>query len=74
VHQHFLDVGAMRLVRRRVEPELDRADNPAVERRCQQNGIVRRNRIRDLAEERKAVTLRVFLRCRPPCRIWLSAV
>jgi len=39
MHQQFLDVGAMRLIGRRVQSELDRADNFAVQRCGQQHGI-----------------------------------
>jgi hypothetical protein len=39
MHQQFLDIGAMRLIGRRIQPELDRADDPAVQRCGQQHGI-----------------------------------
>ena len=56
--QHLLDIGAVRLVGRRIEPELDRADDPAVKLRGQQNGVSRFDGTCDLAEERQCLALR----------------
>ena len=58
MHQHFLDVRAMRLVGRRIEPELNRADDLAVELCDEQHGIARSNRARDLSKEREPVIKR----------------
>jgi hypothetical protein len=39
MYQHFLDIAAVWLVGRRVQPELNRADDPAVEPCRQQHGV-----------------------------------
>ena len=51
MHQHFLHVRAMRLVGRRIEPELNGADDLAVELCGQQHGIACCHRACDLTEE-----------------------
>jgi len=39
MHQQFHDVGAVRLIGRRIEAELHCPDNPVVELCCEQHGI-----------------------------------
>ncbi|MEA2920227.1 MAG: hypothetical protein QOF07_190 [Bradyrhizobium sp.] len=58
MHQELLDIGAVRLVGRRIQPELDRADDFAAELGRQQHGIISGDRDCDLAEERQRVGLR----------------
>ncbi len=58
VYQHFLDIGAVRLIGRRIQSKLDRADDPAVELCRQQYGIARGDQARDFPEEGKRLILR----------------
>jgi hypothetical protein len=57
VHQHFLDVGAMRLVGRRIEPELHGADDSSVEACRQKDDIPGRNTDFDLVKESARLVL-----------------
>jgi len=58
MHQRFLDVGAMRLIGRRIQAELDGADDPAVQPRHQQYGVPRGDRRRHSPEERQRLVMR----------------
>ena len=58
MHQCFLDVGAMRLIGRRIEAELDGTDDFAVQPRRQQYGVTRSHRRRDFPEERQRLRMR----------------
>jgi len=57
MHQQFLDIGTVRLVRWRVQSELHRADDAAIEFRGEQHGRVARDRRDHFLEEcRRIVT------------------
>ena len=58
MHQHFLDVGAVGLIGRRVEPELHGADDFAVELCREQNGVARSDRACDLPEKAERLFVR----------------
>jgi hypothetical protein len=58
MHQQFLDIGAVRLIGRRIQPKLDRADDPSVELCRQQDGIARGNRACDFSKESQRLMLR----------------
>ena len=48
----------MRLIGRRIQSELHRADNPAAEPRRQQHGVARGNRARNFAKECQRLLMR----------------
>ncbi len=57
MHQQFLDIGAVRLIGRRIQSELDRADDLAVQPRGQQYGIPCGDRAGDFAKEHKRLRM-----------------
>jgi hypothetical protein len=58
MHQQLLDIGAVRLVGRRVQSKLDRADNFAVEPRRQQHSVPCCDRACDFAKEGESLFMR----------------
>src|SRR3569832_996301 len=58
MHEQLLDVGAMRLVGRRIQSELDCSDDMAVEPCRQQYSIARSDRMFDLAKECQRLIVR----------------
>jgi hypothetical protein len=59
MHQHLLDVGAMALVRRRVEGELHGADDFSVAFRREQDDVAASDRIRHFLKKRKRLFMAI---------------